>query len=121
MRATLLSFAVFVASLPFALAGGGGYSDVCGECRGTLTVPSYSYPDSRSDFGDIGESFLLIRCWRSFCLTLPLSDDCLCLSDLPNYVSSNPIAISAVSYGGRDAVTNALSSLVGFYPLGEVG
>ncbi|PPQ88367.1 LOW QUALITY PROTEIN: hypothetical protein CVT25_002113 [Psilocybe cyanescens] len=83
MRTATIQFIVFL--FPIALvAAGGGRTDICGECRGSLNIPNYLSPKKFNLFGNI---------------------------NIPNYIASNSLAISAVSYGGRDVVTNALTSL----------
>ncbi|KAH9475155.1 Protein priA [Psilocybe cubensis] len=74
------------------VAAVGGKTDICGECRGSLNIPKLLSPKTFNVFGNI--------------------NTCLCLSTIPNYIASNSLALSAVSYGGRDAVTNALTSLI---------
>ncbi|KDR72988.1 hypothetical protein GALMADRAFT_125876, partial [Galerina marginata CBS 339.88] len=90
MRAFLFKLAVFVSSFVLVAAGGG--TDICGECRGVLNIPSFYNPGKYSSVGNINE--------------------CLCLSTLPNYISSNSLTISAISIGGRDAVTSALTAMI---------
>lgn len=39
-------------------------------------------------------------------------DACLCLSGIPNFIATDPVAIAAVVLGGEASTTNALTALV---------
>ncbi|KAF8966068.1 hypothetical protein BDZ97DRAFT_716401 [Flammula alnicola] len=94
MRAAFVNVAVLISS--FSLLGAaqsfGGGTDICGEVDAVLKVPSLYYPYKPITFGNI--------------------NDCLCISKIPSYVSSNPFAISATEVAGRSAVTSALTAMV---------
>ena len=40
------------------------------------------------------------------------TDVCLCMSDIPVFMETNPVAEEAVLIGGEDATSEALSDLV---------
>ncbi|KAI0094484.1 hypothetical protein BDY19DRAFT_912957 [Irpex rosettiformis] len=69
-------------------------TDVCAQLNGLLEVP------------------------EPFAGTVPVGflSTCLCLGDIPKFMTSNGVAIAAVAAGGRDAAVSALTSMVNKAP-----
>ncbi|TFK66071.1 hypothetical protein BDN72DRAFT_900137 [Pluteus cervinus] len=72
--------------------GGGGTSDTCGEVNSPLKVPNPHQPGKYTTVGTINA--------------------CICKSGLPNFITSNSVAISGVALAGNSYVNNAIGDLL---------
>ncbi|KAF9005083.1 hypothetical protein BDQ17DRAFT_1353759 [Cyathus striatus] len=66
--------------------------DLCGEVNSVLKVPNKWLPGSYITIGNI--------------------DACLCVSDIPSFLYTNPFAITAVALAGQTVVTAALTDMI---------
>lgn len=105
--AALLSV-VQAVSIPGLL--GRASQDICGTVNAPLKVTIQS--NTLITVGDIS-TFLLAfyRVPEMGGLTLD-EDACLCLSDIPNFITTNTVASAAAALVGRASTTDALTALV---------
>ncbi|KAF8197065.1 hypothetical protein BJ912DRAFT_954681 [Pholiota molesta] len=90
MRASIVNLAVFISSI--AALGATQSTDVCGEVSAQLKLPSLVSSHKIITYGTVS--------------------DCICISHISSYVSSNGLAISAVASAGKSAVINAITEMV---------
>lgn len=107
MRASIVNLAVLISSL--ASLGAAQSTDVCGEVSAVLKLPSLASSHKIVTYGTICE-YLRLAPWRM--VIEKISADCICISHISSYVSSNGLTISAVASAGRSAVINAITEMV---------
>ena len=109
---SLVSFAALLSivqavSIPGLL--GRASQDSCGAVNAPLKVTIES--NTLITVGDISAFLAFCRVPGMGGLTLD-EDACLCLSDIPNFITTNSIASAAAALVGRASTTNALTTLV---------
>ena len=83
--------------------------DTCGAVNAQLRVPP-GQPNAIT-IGFISASLTYLHVFRTVILT-PREGACLCLSDIPSFMTTNAVARGAVLLVGQAAAMNAVTALV---------